>query len=292
MENLAPAPVDFPTISAERPGESPRTPAPIDPAVTLTDGTNKPSAPAVAPPAAAEAKPLPGAANATPPPAGLPANDPESTLSADRVPLGPQSVAVTVDVQAPKSMNLNQEAILRISVRNSGSSDAMNVRVLDELPDGLKYQSSQPEANVASQSLLSWSFHALPAGSEQVIAVKVMPVKTGAYDHAATVLFHTASRSQTQVFKPLLKVDQTVSKASVLKGQPVEFKIGVTNMGDGPGAMSRSGPSSARDSDTARMTRATSRRSSSPSPPWRPTSARSSTRSWSTRSRGATNPVP
>ena len=43
-------------------------------------------------------------------------------------------------------MNLNQPAILRIVVRNTGTSDAINVRVLDELPDGLEYQSSQPEA--------------------------------------------------------------------------------------------------------------------------------------------------
>ena len=131
-------------------------------------------------------------------------------------------------------MNLNQEASLRLLVRNTGTAEAINVRILDELPDGLDYVSSLPEANVASQSLLSWSFSSLPAGSEKVIAVKVKPVKTGAYFHAATALFQSASKAQTQVFKPLLKVDQTVSKASVLKGQPVEFKIGVTNIGDGP----------------------------------------------------------
>ena len=168
-------------------------------------------------------------------PAGGPAGDPVSdALSADHIPLGPQSVAVTVDVQAPKSMNLNQEATLRLLVRNTGTAEAINVKVLDELPEGLEYQSSQPEAYTAKESLLSWSMNVLPAGSEKVIAVKVKPVKAGSFDHAATVLFQTASKAQTQVFKPLLKVDQTVSKASVLKGQPVEFKIGVTNIGNGP----------------------------------------------------------
>ncbi len=141
---------------------------------------------------------------------------------------------MTVNVQAPSSMNLNQEANLMLVVRNTGSSDAMNVRVLDELPDGLEHVSSQPEAYVVKETLLSWSISSLPAGSEKIITVRVKPVKTGPYYHAATVLFQTASKAQTQVFKPLLKVDQSVSKASVLKGQPVEFKIGVTNIGDGP----------------------------------------------------------
>ena len=234
----AASPVELPGSLPEPAGDSPGMFPPTDTAVKRTDGTNKPAAAAPkqnAPAATGTAKtPTGGAANGTPPANGLPADDPESTLSTDRIPLGPQSVTVTVDVQAPKSMNLNQEATLRLIVRNSGNSDAMNVRILDELPEGLTYVSSQPAANVASTSLLSWSFRTLPAGSEQVISVKVNPVKTGAYDHAATVLFQSASRSQTQVFKPLLKVDQTVNKASILKGQPVEFKIGVTNIGDGP----------------------------------------------------------
>jgi uncharacterized repeat protein (TIGR01451 family) len=232
-EGLSIMSLEAPPKPVEGPAELPGAFPPIDAAVTRTDGTNKPAAAGTPPgaptPVTGKAKPVPGA-----PGSGMPTDDPDAALSSDHIPLGPQTVAVTVDVQAPKSMNLNQEATLRLVIKNNGASDAMNVRILDELPEGLNYISSQPPANVASISLLSWSFRALPAGSEQVISVKVTPVKTGAYDHAATVLFQTASRSQTQVFKPLLKVDQTVSKASVLKGQPVEFKIGVTNMGDGP----------------------------------------------------------
>jgi uncharacterized repeat protein (TIGR01451 family) len=230
LSNLS---LEAPAALIEPPGNSVGTIPPRDPAVSRTDGTNRPAAaegqtPGAPVPAAGGTKPLPGGT----PPAG----EPDAALSADHIPLGIQSVAVTVDVQAPKSMNLNQETTLRLVVRNTGTSDATNVRVLDELPEGLQHQSSLPEAYVAkeNESLLSWSFGSLPAGSEKIIALKVKPVKTGSYYHAATVLFQTASKAQTQVFRPLLKVDQTVSKASVLKGQPVEFKIGVTNIGDGP----------------------------------------------------------
>ena len=47
--------------------------------------------------------------------------------------MGKQSVAVTVDVQAPTSMNLNKEATLKLIVRNTGIADAFNVQVDDEL---------------------------------------------------------------------------------------------------------------------------------------------------------------
>jgi uncharacterized repeat protein (TIGR01451 family) len=235
-------PVDDPAGSVEKAKPELPQPAPgarigkSDPALTRTDGTAQTSNPPPDPtPAGSEAKPLGTQAGVTPPAGGgLPIDPGSDALSTDRIPLGKQSVAVTVDVQAPASMNLNQTATLRLIVRNSGSSEAINVKVHDTLPDGLEYVSSQPEASGRKDSLLSWSIDVLPAGSEKVILVKAKPVKTGPFDHAAMVWFQVASKSRSQVFKPLLKVDQTPSAVNVLKGQPVAFKIAVTNIGDGP----------------------------------------------------------
>jgi len=131
-------------------------------------------------------------------------------------------------------MNLNQPTTLRLIIRNAGANEAMNVRVLDELPEGLRYIDSQPKAHLGGEALLSWSFSVLPGGSEKVITVKVKPEKTGPYDHAATVWFQSGSKARTRVLRPRLKVVQTVSTPKVLKNQPVEFKVVVTNIGDGP----------------------------------------------------------
>ena len=157
--------------------------------------------------------------------------------TADRLPLGKQSVAVTVDVQAPASMNLTKEATLKLIVRNTGIADAFNVHVDDELPDGLKFVSSQPEMNVSGGGQhLSWLLNTLPGGSDRVITIKVKPTKTGPFDHAATVRFETGCKSRTTVLEPRLKVDiianPTVGK--VLKGQQVEFNVSIQNTGDGP----------------------------------------------------------
>src|SRR5262249_7306387 len=72
------------------------------------------------------------------------------------------------------------------------------------------------------------------AGSQRDILVKVKMIKTGEVNHAATVTMQAGSRSRTIVREPKLKVEYSATPGKVLKGQAVQFKIFVTNTGDGP----------------------------------------------------------
>jgi uncharacterized repeat protein (TIGR01451 family) len=177
-------------------------------------------------------------AQATAPAAGQPAGAADPPLpTADRLPIGKQSVAVTVDVQAPPTMNLSKDATLKLIVRNTGTAVAFNVRVDDELPDGLKFVSSLPEMTVlADGHHLGLLIPTLPGGSDRVITMKVIPTKTGPFDHTATVRFETGCKSRTRVLEPKLKVDIEANPpgGKVLKGQQVEFHISIQNTGDGP----------------------------------------------------------
>jgi uncharacterized repeat protein (TIGR01451 family) len=155
-------------------------------------------------------------------------------LPRDKLPLGRQSVALTVDVVGPQVLNINQVTTLRIVVRNTGTTDAMGVVVRDELPESLSYLSSQPEAERTGDALLFWKLSVVPAGSEKVIQVRVKTVKVGPFDHAATVTLLAGSKARTIVREPRLKVEQTFTSGKVLKGQPVQFRIAVSNPGDGP----------------------------------------------------------
>jgi uncharacterized repeat protein (TIGR01451 family) len=164
---------------------------------------------------------------------GTPAS---SKAAVDVLPVGKQSVAVTVDVQSPASMNKNQKATLKLIVRNTGTSDALNVDIQDELPEELHYESSLPEMTLTGDSHLSARIATLPAGSERLFTIQVKPTKTGPFEHAATVRFETGCKSRTTVLEPRLKVDVVANPTGgkVLKGQPVEFRVTVTNNGDGP----------------------------------------------------------
>jgi uncharacterized repeat protein (TIGR01451 family) len=158
-------------------------------------------------------------------------------LPPDRLPLGKQEVVLSVDVQAPANMTFNREAVVKIVVKNSGSTDAQGVMVRDRLPEGLTYVSSQPEAQNVGESLLSWRISTLPAASERIILLKVKPSKSGgSLDHAATVTFQAGSKATSRVLRPRLKLEvvQTPTEAKVLKNKTAEFRIAITNTGDGP----------------------------------------------------------
>jgi uncharacterized repeat protein (TIGR01451 family) len=171
-----------------------------------------------------------GGAPAPAVPAGKPAN-----AAVDVLPLGKQSVAVTVDVQAPSSMYLNQEATLKLIVRNTGANDALNLAIEDELPEGLQYITSVPEMRDTGQHL-SARIAILPAGSDRTYSIRVKPTKHVPFDHVATVRFETGCRSRTVVLEPKLKVDVVArpTEGKVLKGQAVQFDVTVSNLGDGP----------------------------------------------------------
>lgn len=189
-----------------------------------------------APVAAAQTPPAALAADA---PAAAPGGDAGTEarggiLSAEQIPLGKQEVVLSIDVQSPANMNFEMPATVKIIVRNGGSSDAQGVVVRDELPPGLTFLSSQPEAQPIG-SLLTWKISTLPANSDRVILLRVKPTKPGAFDHAATVSFQAASKASCRVLRPRLKVEvvQNPSDGKVLKGKTADFRIAVTNIGDG-----------------------------------------------------------
>jgi uncharacterized repeat protein (TIGR01451 family) len=203
-----------------------------DPKASAPPATTPPvAAPVQQPDAAGEGSPVSG------PTAGEGGSDAGGGfLSPDRLPLGKQEVVVSVDVQSPANLNFEQPAIVRIIVKNSGSSDALGVVVRDELPDGLAYVGSQPEAQLVGGSHLIWRFNTLPAGAERAILLKVRPTRVGAFDHAATVSFQAGSKATSRVLRPRLKVEvvQSPTEGKVLKNKTAEFRIAVTNTGDGP----------------------------------------------------------
>ncbi len=186
-------------------------------------------------PAAAEPPGQPaGAVPAATPAAENPEDDKRAfILPPERLPLGRQSLGLTVDMVAPQVLNLNQTAHLKVIVRNTGQTDALGVVVRDELPDTLKFVSSQPEAREIG-GLYSWPIGTMPAGTEKVITLTVKPIKVGSFDHAATVTMLAGGKSRTLVREPRLKVEQSVVTSKVLRGQPVQFKIIVSNPGNGP----------------------------------------------------------
>lgn len=214
----------------------PPPPARELPGARVDPEVERAQAPAASPAAPLTGNPLPpaiGSSPGQPPPDGTTRTDEKYVLSADGLPLGRQSIALTVDVLGPQTINLNQPIKLKIVVRNTGNADAKGVVVRDQLPDGLVFVSSQPAKEPNSESLLVWSLGMVPANSEKPITLTVKATKTAMFEHAATVTMRLGAKTQTIVHDPKLKVELIATPGKVLKGKQVSLQIAVTNIGDG-----------------------------------------------------------
>ena len=160
-----------------------------------------------------------------------------SPLSTDRLPLGKQEVVVSVDVQSPANLNFDQPATVKIIVRNGGSTDALGVVVRDELPPGTGLRRQPARGPAGGRLAPELADQHLPAGSDRVILLKVKPTKVGAFDHAATVYVPgRAARRPAGCSGPgsRWRSCRIPTDGKVLKNKTAEFRIAVTNTGDGP----------------------------------------------------------
>jgi uncharacterized repeat protein (TIGR01451 family) len=241
----APAPAPVEALPAPDVPENPPTPRDNAPAArpARTDTATRPQANAPRDPAirrtadpADDADPL-GPAKLKPGAAPVKSEKPNDGYGlTDRVPAGPQAVGLSVEVVAPEVMNVGQIKTVKLIIRNTGAADAGAVHVHYSLPKELELVSAQPEAKSTPDepAKLSWGPYLIAAGSDQIVALKVKPKLIGTIDHSSSVTLTLGARSHSTIQEPMLRVEQVVTPAKVLKGQPAEFRITVSNPGSGP----------------------------------------------------------
>ena len=229
VDALPPVADELPPLgSAPDPGP---VPEPAEPPATAEAGTGA-DAPAPFDPDVRKVRSESTASSGDAAPGGNP-----FILGADRLAAGPQAVGLTVEVQAPPTVNLNLETTIKIVVRNTGKADASGVMVRDELPEGLEFLGSQPEQASGGKGgggVLTWSLGTLAVGGERVVKLRVRPTKAKPMDHVATVTMIAGAKARMTVREPKLKVELTAVPTKVLKGQTVRFNITVSNPGTGP----------------------------------------------------------
>ena len=122
---------------------------------------------------------MPAQGQGLPPAAGNAPVGGAFVISPESVPMGLQSVGLSVQVFAPSTMNLNREATVTIVVKNTASKDASGVVVRDQLPEGVEFVSSQPETAAPAGGLVSWYMEVIPGNTERQIKMVVKPTHEG-----------------------------------------------------------------------------------------------------------------
>ena len=238
------------------PAAAAATPGVPPPSITVEPDRSPADTPASAPSAApppAPFTPLPGFPGPTPPagppsiagpglPTGTPLptrprpyQAPEPGPAADATPLPSRRTPnVSIELVAPESISVGRPFDYELVVRNGGPTAVDNVRAEEVLPARAELVATDPPAERAGDHLV-WSLGAIAAGGESRIKITVKPADEGALRSRATVSFSTAVESRMMVTRPRIGVGLT-GPATARVGEPVAFRLTVSNTGSGPAA--------------------------------------------------------
>ncbi len=145
---------------------------------------------------------------------------------------GAQAPSVVIHKRAPSEVKVGKPASFVIDVQNVGSTEALDVRVHDQVPAGMKFQDASPKPQGGPNGSLVWQLGALAAGEERTITMKLIPVEEGELGSVARVTFQAAASVRTMSTRPELKIVQKAPK-TVLVGQQLEIEVEVSNPGTG-----------------------------------------------------------
>ena len=145
---------------------------------------------------------------------------------------GAQAPSVVIHKRAPGEVKVGKPASFVIHVQNVGSAEALNVRVFDQVPAGMKFKDATPQAQSGGQGDLVWQLGTLAAGEERTVTMELIPVEEGELGSVARVTFEAAASVRTMSTRPELKIVQKAPK-TVLVGQQLEIEVEVSNPGTG-----------------------------------------------------------
>jgi len=144
---------------------------------------------------------------------------------------GTQSPSIVIQKRAPEEVQVGKPATFVINVQNAGGVEALDVRIHDRVPDGMRLIDASP-APIMRGELLTWELGALEPGGERTVSIQLLPEQEGELGSVARVTFEAAASVRTISTRPALKITQRAPK-QVLIGQQLEIELEVSNPGSG-----------------------------------------------------------
>jgi uncharacterized repeat protein (TIGR01451 family) len=153
------------------------------------------------------------------------------SLSVDSTSTGPQTPSVTVQWVKKTEINVGQECICELLVKNSGKVSVRDVEIQAYFPRTVRLLSAKPDPQSATDHL-AWNVPLLEAGAEHTIQVRMIPNQRGELATSAFVRFTGAASGAFSVEEPLLKV-AVQGPTDVALGDPASQTVVVSNPGNG-----------------------------------------------------------
>ena len=145
---------------------------------------------------------------------------------------GPQSPSVVIHKRAPAEVKVGKQSTFVITVKNVGGATAMDVRVRDRIPTGMRLDDVSPRPEAKYQPELVWDLGNLEPQQERTITLQLTPLQEGELGSVARVTFQAAASVRTISTRPELKIVQK-APTQVKIGQLVEIELEISNPGTG-----------------------------------------------------------
>jgi uncharacterized repeat protein (TIGR01451 family) len=149
-----------------------------------------------------------------------------------------QSPVLRVEATGPRTVMIGRQAEYLVKVRNDGAP-AKSVIVSVSIPSAAELAAAEPSVGTAQpaagdrRDTLEWTIERLEAGSQEVLALKLVPRKSASFDLGVNYTFSPEpSQMVVEVQEP--KLAMTLSgPTEVLYGQTKVYKLTISNPGNG-----------------------------------------------------------
>jgi hypothetical protein len=145
---------------------------------------------------------------------------------------------VNLSVTAPKVAGVNGTYPVSIALENDSGADSRDVQVKVTLSDGATMaQSEPPPMSQDANGTLSFSVPPVTGKSNQTVVLQVKPARIGQVtviaDAVTTDGMQASHKTTTRIDQGKLQL-RIISPSVALSGEPIPFKLAVTNGGAAP----------------------------------------------------------
>ena len=140
--------------------------------------------------------------------------------------------AISTTIEAPKFVNLNKPAVIKVSLENTGKTNVGQVEFLVALPKFTKLISASPEPTMVEGQMLQFNLKTFSAREKRQIQLNVVPTQRTQIDIATSVRTENQQNVLVAVREP--KLQTTINGPSQTNlGEQVTHEVVITNIGDG-----------------------------------------------------------
>lgn len=147
---------------------------------------------------------------------------------------GAQRPSLTIEKYAPREIQVDSPVKFEILVKNEGRADALDVMVVDSIPQGTQLIKTTPTFDQqAEDGSLVWRLGTLKSGDSRTIEIELLPLEESEeVGSVARVLFEAHASVKTRCTKPELVIEGK-GPEKVMIGDDAILEYTIVNQGTG-----------------------------------------------------------